>query len=257
MRRPGAALFCEVVAALVSMLRAPSGARRYSSPASCRASASSSRSRSRLPAFGAAVAALAGISRRRSSGPSRSSKFPPRGPTCPCSRTSPEEEAGTPSGCCATGSSTWADGRLGAVLAGLVGWLLVRALARAGCSRRSRPVRSTGSRTLSERPSARRSRYGPGGRGPRLTWRPFGRREPVLRTRPHPATGGAGPVRRPVGLRQVHAAARAGRPARDGRRRRAHRRGDSSTVSRRGPPRRGRAGAPGAGGRRRGRIGRA
>ena len=64
----------------------------------------------------------------------------------------------------------------GAVLAGLLGWLLVRALARAGAllgvpGRAGAP----GARTLSDRrPRARVEVAG-------LTWRPFGRREPVLR----------------------------------------------------------------------------
>ena len=77
----------------------------------------------------------------------------------------------------------------GAVLAGLVGWLLVRALARAGALSPSRPGRSTGSGTLSDpgpdAVGAPAAADGGAARGPvevdALTWRPFGRREPVLR----------------------------------------------------------------------------
>ena len=134
-RRPGAALFCEVVAALVSMLPGTEwGATVLVSGILQGLGAELAFAIFGYKAFGAAMAALAGRAVGAARVGLRGREVPGvvgrRAGAVGARRTA---AAGTPSGCCATSSSTsGAMAVSGAVLAGLVGWLLVRALARAG-----------------------------------------------------------------------------------------------------------------------------
>ena len=218
-RRPGAALFCEVVAALVSMLPGTEwGATVLVSGILQGLGAELAFAILGYSAFGAVAAALAGVLSAPLEWAFEVVKFP----------------------------ASWADVPVLSVLANGGGWyaewvlrdklVYLGAMAVSGrCSpgssagcwcepwpgrarcRRSPPARSTGSSTLSDAATTTsRGRVEVDG----LTWRPFGRREPVLRdVVADPATGRAGAARRAVRVGQVDPAPRARRAARDGRRR--------------------------------------
>ena len=179
-RRPGAALFCEVVAALVSMLPGTEwGATVLVSGILQGLGAELAFAILGYSAFGAVAAALAGVLSAPLEWAFEVVKFPASWADVPVLSVSPTAAAGTPSGCCATSWSTSA--RWPSPVRCSPGWSAGSWCepwpGRARC-RRSPPARSTGSSTLSEAATTTsRGRVEVDG----LTWRPFGRREPVLR----------------------------------------------------------------------------